>query len=509
MRRRRSTSKVVGAALAALLVSSACGSTVDRGAIGTTAGLDGEAGDGFDALGGADGNAGSDGAGTFGGGGDPALSGGASSPGSGTSSPGGGSGPRTGQPPGGGNRPPGWIPAGKGVQGVTDNRIVVGVWVRDYAAAGAFLESLGGAPRSGSLDGVKASHAVASYINDHGGVAGRRLELVHHQIGVDQERDYAAACAKWTEDHSVFAIMAAISQGVDCAKRSNRILVSDVTPGGVWASRRTMTESKGLWYGPTYPLVERRGATLVDGLVRHGWFTPGAKVGVLVEDTPTGKEGADNGMLPALARHEIEVAKKIVYPLAGAAWDTYAFDLFRAGVTHVLWSSSDGLFVPPLLMLQAATNQRYYPKWGFATDQGFGLGPQRNWPADQLPNISGIGWNVTLDTGATAMSGSKNAQACAAIRDKLQQVDVTFYCEMLFFLQHVLAHATEVSNAGFQAALDRVGTSYPSVHTVDGGTKFSAARHDGPVAYRIVGYDDRCTSGGLNCFKYVSPSHAW
>src|SRR5205823_1254234 len=104
-------------------------------------------------------------------------------------------------------------------------------------------------------------------------------------------------------------------------------------------------------------------------------------------------------------------------------------------------------------------NQGYYPRWGLASDAEFAVGAALGWPQDQMVNVQGIGWYPTFDVADANYSGSDLAKACQQIvKDSGQQL-ASAYCEPLFFIQFVLNHASEVSNAGFADAVARLGTS--------------------------------------------------
>ncbi|MBW3667833.1 MAG: ABC transporter substrate-binding protein [Actinobacteria bacterium] len=487
--------------VAVLITAAGCGSTVgSRTAVRGGDGLDGTGADdlvlaeGESATGDASGGVG--GTGTTATGGPAGTSGPAGT--GGTNGRGGGAGGRGGAGSGG------KAPVGRGVRGVTDDTIHVGLRISSQDS-GAFFGAIGAGGDTTNSAGsggatAEAARAVATYINANGGIAGRKLELVLAEIKAlgQQDQEYQNACARWTEDNAVFAIMASPGQGMGCATRTNTVLLSELTPGGLWASESSYRQSRGLWYGPTYPLVERRNTALVDSLHRRGWFTPGAKVGILIEDSPWHREGVEKGMIPALARHGITPAAQIVMTSGSQSWSTWAFTLQREGVTHVLWSTSDALWVTPGLMLQAASSQRYYPKWGFGSDQAFQDGVVlAMYPEDQRPNMTGIGWNPVHDTGTKDLSGSPNAQACNKIGETSKHNGAIYYCEILFFLKFALDNATEISPTGMSEAMARVGDRYQSVQNVDGRSRYSPTRHDGPAAYRPVVYRETC-----KCFVY-------
>src|SRR5207249_3976086 len=146
-------------------------------------------------------------------------------------------------------------------------------------------------------------------------------------------------------------------------------------------------------------LAMRRERSIAAFFLKHGFLTKGMKLAIMVQDTPGTREGVEKGLKPALAAVGIKPAVEIVYPdWVQSPWANYVLQMQAAGVTHVLFSATNGVWIPPLFMMQAAENQHYRPKWGWGTDQDpvgvAGLGA----PADQLANVTGMGWSPAQDT---------------------------------------------------------------------------------------------------------------
>jgi hypothetical protein len=415
-----------------------------------------------------------------------------------------------------GTHPAGWVPAAPGTHGVTDTTIQVGVWTLDSSAASAAVAAVSGQPGAfNGLDYSKAAQAVADYVNRHGGIAGRQVSLVNFQLGAQgaasqagEDQSYQQGCADWTQDHHVFAIASFGGEGLSCALQSNTVLVSDLTNSGVSVSNTSYQQTHDLWYGPSLLSTERQGRNVVDGLWKQGFFPSGTKVGILIEDSAQARDGVSNGMLPALASHGIDPKSvtQIVYPYwSQAAWNTYAFQLESAGVNRILWSKESYGPFPVELMMRAADSQRFYPRWGLASDTEFFAGGDLGWPQTEMENTQGIGWVPELDVGDTTYAGSSSGKTCLQITHDTGQTGAFIYCEYLFFLKDALDHATIVSNAGMAASVARLQTSYVSVANLLGRSYFDASHPDGPSVYQGIIYSPACSPGKVSCFRYSGP----
>ena len=426
-----------------------------------------------------------------------------------------------GSPAAGAPRGGGVIPIGVGTHGVTDKTISIGLATFNTAALNAAASALTGNPGnavSSSSDFKKAAKVVVEYINAHGGVAGRKLEAVLHEVNVGNEetasgrdQESQSACADWTQDHHVFAFQNAFSgNSVPCAKATGTVVLSDPNAAGQpWLSESMFKQARSVWYGPDMMLAERHDKNLVNALWNQGFFGRNAKVGVLIEDQPGSKAGVAGGMIPALASHGIKPVAQVVYPdIFQSPWQNEILAMQRAGVDHILLSTTAGQSFPSLFLMRAAENQHYRPKWGMASDHWPVALGATGAPHAQMANIMGMGWVPNLDTGDSSHQ-STASDICDKIGVNSGQGDaVRLYCEDLFFFKFALDNASEVSLPGMDAALGRVAGRYVSTLTIAGASFFTATRHDGPSVYRIFGYDSRCDSSGALCIKYVSPTRS-
>jgi hypothetical protein len=427
------------------------------------------------------------------------------------------SGARTTGQRGGGSHGAGWVPASSGATGVTDSTIQIGVFTEDPTGSAATFKQLGANQAGlGQLGFSKAAQAVADYINAHGGIAGRKLQLIFHLMPLQEmlsssteQVQFQAACTDWTQDHHVFAMIPFAGQPLSCATDSNTPFVTDFGATHVFVSDQQVQKYPDLWYGINYPTVERRGKALVDGLWQEGFFQGATKVALMVDgkEGTTAKLGVKDGILPELAQHGIAAPEEVVYPFpTEAPWQTYVLRLESEGVNRIIWSSSDDLMIAPLMMQKAAAAQHYTPRWGLASDEGLSLLGAFGAPKSEVEQTEGIGWFPELDNEDPNHSGSPTAQVCKSIGTASGQPGpVSYFCEPLLFLQYALDRAKSLSTAGLAQSVDNLGQSYVSAETLGGVTSFGPGKRDGVVSYSDITFNSSCTSQTLNCFEYSGP----
>lgn len=419
------------------------------------------------------------------------------------------------------------VPVGRGVRGVTDSAIQVGIWFNNPSSASSSLAAIG------TPDDLDAStiypqkkdlQRLVDEINATGGIAGRKLEPVYLETDATQSnarsgRDQQGqrVCSTFTEDHHVFAFFTYPSAVVrDCILRTKTVGLNDLWGYLPMSESMVAKGYHALWYAPQQMLAERRGRNLVEALWTAGFFKD-AKVGLITRDEEAAKDGVKKGILPALARRGIkeEQVTQVLYPEAAEApWPNIMLQMQRASVTHILLSQDDQGQQATALAMQAADNQKYYPRWGFTSDQGLNGAIFLGAPKSQLANVQGMGWMPYYDNVDPELfhrDQSPTAASCGRlVIDEGVAPGIIFYCDGLFVLQSAFRHATEVSAAGLSAAMGNVAGSYRSMWTIGGATSFSADNHHGPSVYQDFVFDDPNGDCGLGapCFKYTSAPKA-
>lgn len=404
-------------------------------------------------------------------------------------------------------------PVGAGARGVTDDTIEIGLWYYDITALGAAVGAMGGGGNfdPSNLDPEKAAKVTVDHINANGGMGGRKvvpriikLDVANQLTESGSAQEAQKACAFFTEDHSVFAMMAVERGGnLECGRATNTAVVSDFWPAQPWLTSSMFGRYHDIWYGPNMMLAERRDRNVVESLWSNGFLTPSSKVGVMIDDEPGSKESAATALVPALQAHGIEPVAEIVYPdRFNSPWQNYVLQLVAAGADTVVFSSSTGECWAPIFMMRAAEDQRYRPKWGLGSDQYPSCIELVGAPKNQMANSLTMGWIPSQDLGTVPEEDySATTRVCVDIDEANGNPGVGFFCEPLFFLKYVLDRAPELSPAGMSNALAAVANTYPSAITIDGVSVLAPERHDGAAVYRMVRYDTACNDGD-GCFTY-------
>ena len=393
------------------------------------------------------------------------------------------------------------LPHGKGI---TDEAIRLGIVFADAAAYNRAGQALGGTPGfDDTVDDPKGiQNAIIEYFNANGGIAGRKIEPVWHEVlaqnAVTKEgrtRDAQEACATYTEDNEVFAIMGSgqwTEQNIiECAVKTDTPYVDGYTAAtGVWASKEQAHRFGRHYYTTSMFTTDRREQAMLQSLGNLGFFAPGAKVGLLIEDSPAFREAADNTLKPALKARGIEVAVEVRYPdIIESAWQNYVLQMQAAGVTHVYFGASTAESWPTLLFMRGAENQGYRPTYALS---GLPLDwLENNAPAPQLEKAMGFTWLPSRVEGAERPPGSERDRICRevlAAKGYPETAGLPF-CDFFWFVKDTLERASELTSSGMQSAAEQLGDGWMSSLTFNGKTRLGPGRHDGAYLGRDFRFD--------------------
>jgi ABC-type branched-subunit amino acid transport system substrate-binding protein len=341
--------------------------------------------------------------------------------------------------------------------------------------------------------------AIVKWINENGGVGGRKLEVVYHTTDPLQgtfEQQVQETCTALAEDHKVTIAISGAQVYRDslpaCFAQHKIPFVWDV----YFLTKRNVAPPEYL-YRPAQPHADRMGV-IIDGLARNGFFK-NAKIGLVRYDTPKHRSVADEVFKPALAAHGLKIDEE--FPIkdpdaasgageSGAEASNAVLRFNTQGITHVLFIPSGGAI--PLLFLAAAESQSYRPKYGLSSaDAPYFL--RDNLPKAQFTGAAGVGWAPPGDLGPAHPEGptfSSAGKLCVEIAGKAGFAPAeapSQYCDMLFFLRAALARPGTVNTDLLRRGTDELTKGYDS--SVGLGTKFSPGRHDGAALARTFVWD--------------------
>ncbi|MDX6216716.1 MAG: hypothetical protein QOG99_2300 [Frankiales bacterium] len=342
-------------------------------------------------------------------------------------------------------------------------------------------------------------------VNSEGGITGRKVVPVFYDYSAsgNVETQDQAACSTWTQDNHVFAatgVRAGATGGGD-----------SLTPclakaGVVWLNGNGDAHKWAQYLDSMYSTLSmnrtREERVLVESLAQQGYFTPKAKIGVIINDTNDDMSRAvDEGMVPALRKLGLTITKRFVETLAESQSANAELQMFSAGVTHVLFAAPGG--AAPSFFMQAAQNQGRTYRYGLSSQDAPGLTVQALAPAAQAKNSVGYGYQPGLDVDANNQPAPTAAmKACFSYyrakgydTGSLNQSAMALICDSVNLLKVALAAQVNPTRASLAAAVARLGTSFGAASTFS--TRFTAQQHDGIGSIRDLYFETACS-----CFRY-------
>jgi hypothetical protein len=365
-------------------------------------------------------------------------------------------------------------------------------------------------------------HAFVESYNESGGIGGRRIEPVYaqlHSASNDYEAQAAAACATFTEDNRVAAVLSNLgyhSPGLlACLAKASVPMIS-----GDWVGPdREDAARYPLFLTPVTMLGDTRVATVVSRLAASGFLAASNRVGVIIEDCPIDQRIFKNSLEPALKRAGLVLAGtysprcfQSLSDLGGQATDLAGavLQFRRASVDRVMVVSQASEANIVFLFSQAADTQGYMPGYALssvAVPTVLAL----NAPARQLANARGVGWLPAVDTvdQSQAPPTASGTRCLDRMRAKGLQpasnadyVDIYGVCDSFGFYDALLrATNGNAAPASVMPAIKAVVPTYVSASTVEGRVVLAAdERHAFAGAGRLFGF----TPG--KGFEYISGS---
>lgn len=412
--------------------------------------------------------------------------------------------------------------------GVTDKTITIGmVNVVNNAAAQAALGNTAGT----AGDPKGEAQAVIRDVNANGGVAGRTLEVVFHELDAtsNQTSDQLAqaACADFTEDHKVLVTIAFASQNyLDCTAKAGTV----ATTGSLTSMSDATYAKNPFFYDVQAISTNKLVRNFVSTIKADGYFTgwdatnggPGnapVKVGVVIPDQPHWDAVLDKELLPALAAAGHPVAKDDVqrwqFPESNADNGTAIAQIqsailkFRSrNVTHVLPMdvNSIGFFAQP------AEAQRYRPRYALNSATQVSVFAGNLVPNVQLKGALGLGWSPAIDLPASQNSANSpyNGPGLKKCLDVMAKAGFTFpdqtargialiICDEIYSIRdaiNAIPKGAPIDATSFMQAIEGFGTKFPIAGLPIGS--FGPGKHFPVQRGYHWSFDDKCP-----CMRYT------
>jgi hypothetical protein len=532
----------IGLGLVLSLVLAACGSTVSEGAAPSVPGAVADA-DGLtvpasgtssaptsDGVGGTGGGAGATpgarpalpatsgaGATASGGGGAAATSGS-----TGTS---GGSAPATGgssAEPAPGTGSPGGAAVATG-RGFDETTITIGMGRADEDDSAAAIAALGVDVGETTVDYDAAVQAILDDINASGGIGGRQIRMAWHDLNVGEVLFSPAtaaqsACATWTQDTEVFAVvtpgLAFLDELIACLHQYDTPLITTGGSEGDGRSYQDFYDRFPLYYNIGAVEAGRYDRIAMRRLVERGFFEPWDTVAGAPASGPTAQpmrlgiverqgERGDRrvaSQTAELARYGIEVTSvfRTTGRIEDAATSAQAAMLrFRSeGITHVFGS---GLFHHT-----NGEQQGYRPRYFFWQEVLDTIALSS--PPAQLRGAMSSSAIPAAATNEQSYPGHPEAYLpCLAVLEaagifpttNIDHWTMQILCDTFYPLREAIAASGVLSNEGLQAGFTALGTR--PISAVTWTSQFTDTQRANVIGLRDISFDEACT-----CFAYDS-----
>ncbi|HUR51443.1 MAG TPA: hypothetical protein VMZ11_04905 [Mycobacteriales bacterium] len=280
------------------------------------------------------------------------------------------------------------------------------------------------------------ANAVATYVNEHGGILGRKLKILFRDmktldVASNTESTASAACTDFTQDRRVIALYNPVTT-IDTAN-FRACFARAHTP--IFSASSAMLDSQavkgleGAFYQTAMVAWDKLAPVFVQRLKAQGWFggwdtrlgRPSAskppKVGILTSTTDAGTRVAAEikGALAAAGYRD-----SLVFQWTDAsAGQNSSVNYFNGnGVTHVIVADLE------LTAFQnSAQSQQYKPRYGITSYNDPYTNLESLSPKGANNGALGIGWAPAYDVSDANDPGSTGPgeKRCMALQEKAGQ----------------------------------------------------------------------------------------
>lgn len=393
--------------------------------------------------------------------------------------------------------------------------IQIGMLVSPSSAAAQ--AGLGSDEAASSGFGSEATFkALVRYYNKQGGLGGRRIVPVIYNANASNtsyEIDASAACARFTQDYHVAAVISAT--GDFWSDNYTSCLTKARVPHLLLSFGST--DTKGFADNPSMFTtstisVDARLTAMVQTMVAAKELRRGDTVGVIVEVCPFNERAYSRTLEPLAKREGLILNRRDIDCITGYSDAGKAIAQVQASVlpystqaiTKILPLSGWETSVVDFFEKQAQT-QEYRPTY-FVSSAAQMASQQSNFTASALGRIVGTGWMPTTDVATDKPSpttvGCRKILASEGItaQNRADQYLVDASCDPFRYLDAALrASNGTTGQAVLTAALESLGGRVPSSVTYGSSNGWGAQRHFAPQRADLFRYQVGCS-----CFQYQS-----
>lgn len=371
------------------------------------------------------------------------------------------------------------------------------------------LKSIDGGDQEGE------AKAMADAINANGGIFGRKIKLVFHDVkGNDvvqtPETVAAATCQYYAQDHPVVAILSPV--GVDTANFRACMVKNKIAFFSVNTTPQDSVigqTNAPYYYQMVSPTWNSFAPTLVSTLRGQNYFSGW--------DTSTNQASTAPvkvGVLTGITDVSIRVGKLVASSLKAYGYDPVVYNNdpkdFTAAVLKMSGSGVTHLIIPDggqaLFMVTAAT-QKYFPRYGLSSADGPEAVLAYNIPAAVLHGSMGAGWSPSLDVNDANDPGDTSAAetTCKSIYSKagfdftgrrLAEAIAYSYCDGLRIISEGATAGVGLTPLSIYKGVVTIAPTWKSALSF--GSGLTPTHLTIPGAVRPFAWVDSCT-----CFRYT------
>jgi ABC-type branched-subunit amino acid transport system substrate-binding protein len=384
--------------------------------------------------------------------------------------------------------------------------------VLDVGDASAFISAFGFSGGSGPTS-QQLVHALVSWFNGHGGIAGKQIKLVEYTADVtasSYETEMSAACARFTQDSRVAVVLS--NTGYQTSENYETCLTRAGVP--------SLNNSVGGLDDSTlakHPLLLQTSAASVDsslrallkGLTANGFLTSKNRIGVLVEACPSNVTAYQRTLAPLAKQLGLDVQRRDFDCVTGAGTMPQAIGQINASVLPFATAGVDRvLFVSnyqgagAVFFEKQAASQGYAPSYGLTSYSGAGPSASEI-GEDAQKRIKGVGWSPDLDNGRRPpVTGARKRCRDAYASQQLDLGSGTAYvtadalCGAFFALEAALQRSHGRTDAASLGAGLETASANPFV--LGDSLVFAAGRHHAGRLFAPYALSPAC-----GCFAYT------
>jgi hypothetical protein len=381
-------------------------------------------------------------------------------------------------------------------RGVTKNTIRIGAVVyRDNSFSQFGLAS---------ITGKRAEDILKPFVddlNEHGGIAGRRVSIAVSQFSPLVPAEQQTACVDQATDEKVFVTVAPVFFSND----GERCLASNNTPV-VTSNASSLAELRANqgWVHQIAMAKDRVAKNWIDWLVDSGTATPASKIGLVHGGTPEDNALTSNIVVPYLRERGLNVVSQVAF--TGTTVDTVtaeaqnaALQFKHAGIDLVLPNLD---FLRFFVLIGAIDSASLHPHYSVSDLGQLAIDATTSFYPDTFNGTQAVSANRQIPAADECVqiyqAHGQHLSTDSTMR-LVETLELAQYCEQLRLIARVAELAgPHLNRASFVGAFAKLNGWSDRV-TLTGPLTFGPGKFDGPDDYAVRSWLSACS-----CYHQVA-----